>query len=347
MKPLDGIKIVDFTRLLPGPLATHMLAQMGADVIKVESPKRMDYIRYGIGLKGSDILFKQLNHNKRSLIVDYNLESEKVKLLDIIKESDVIIEQFRPGAMDAWGFGYKDLKKLNPKIIYVSITGYGQEGDYSKEAGHDINYLAVSGIMGLLKDDNEKPMVADTQFSDIGSSYMAVIALQAALLKKTKTGQGSFVEVNLCNSIAPFLTVPYALYSEERDYRKDNVINGKTAVNYATYKCADGKYIAVGALEIKFWTNICKVLNKPEWIRKNQIELMNTNFPKENIEAHFLTKTRDEWGTIFKGKDCCVTPILEIEELDSHAYHSQMNTFEIFESPKGKRLNTISLPFKH
>ena len=133
---------------------------------------------------------------------------------------------------------------------------------------------------------------------------------------------------------------------QDRDYRKDNVINGKTAVNYANYKCADGKYIAVGALEIKFWTNICKVLNKPEWMRNNQIELMNANFPKKDIEAHFLTKTRDEWVSIFKGKDCCITPILEIEELNSHAYHSQMNTFEIFESPKGKRLNTISLPFK-
>ena len=146
MKPLEGIKIVDFTRLLPGPVATHMLAQMGADVIKVESPKRMDYIRYGIGLKGSDILFKQLNHNKKSLILDYNLESEKVKLLDIIKESDVIIEQFRPGAMDAWGFGYEDLKKLNPKIdLCLNNWLWPRKGDYSKEAGHDINYLAVSG----------------------------------------------------------------------------------------------------------------------------------------------------------------------------------------------------------
>lgn len=346
MKPLEGIKIVDFTRLLPGPLATHLLAQMGAEVIKIESPKRMDYIRYGIGLEGSDIMFNQLNHNKTSLIVDYNQEAGKQQLLDIIKNSDVIIEQFRPGAMNAWGFGYDDLKKINPEIIYVSITGYGQEGDYSNDAGHDFNYLAIAGIMGLLKDDNGKPMVPDTQFSDIGSSYMAVIALQAALIKKSKTGQGSFVDVNLCTSLAPFLTVPYALHSEERDYRKDNVINGKTTVNYATYKCADGKYIAVGALEIKFWGNICNVLNKPEWMRSNQIELMNYNFPKKDIETVFLTKTRDEWAAIFKGKDCCITPILEIEELENHPYHEEMNTFETFESPKGEHLKTVSLPFK-
>jgi crotonobetainyl-CoA:carnitine CoA-transferase CaiB-like acyl-CoA transferase len=346
MNPLEGIKIVDFTRLLPGPLATHLLAQMGADVIKVESPKRMDYIRYGIGLEGSDIMFNQLNHNKTSLIIDYNMEVEKKRLLNLIKESEVVIEQFRPGAMNAWGFGYEDLKKINPEIIYLSLTGYGQEGNYSNEAGHDFNYLAIAGIMGLLKDDNGKPTVPDTQFSDIGASYMAVIALQAALIKKYKTGKGSFVDVNLCTSVTPFLTVPYALHSEQRDYRSNNVINGKTTVNYATYKCSDGKYLSVGALEIKFWENICNVLGKPEWIRKTQLELMNSNFPKNEIEAIFLTKTRDEWTTLFKGKDCCIAPILEIEELENHPYHKEMKTFETFKTPKGEHLKTISLPFK-
>ncbi|MCR9290819.1 MAG: CoA transferase [Bacteroidetes bacterium] len=346
MDLLKGIKIIDFTRLLPGPVATHLLAQMGAEIIKIESPKRMDYARQQIGqVDGASVLFHQLNHNKISKIIDYSREEGKAELFEEIKNADAIIEQFRPGAMDAWGFGYKDLKKINPKIVYVSLTGYGQEGEYSNEAGHDFNYLALAGMMSLMKDENGKPIVPDTQYADIGGAYMAVMALQAALLKKCQTGEGSFVDVNLCDAVMPFLAVPYAFHISGLDYRKFNVINGKTAVNYAAYECGDGKWLSVAALELKFWNNICDELNKPEWKRSNQMELMNQAFPKHEIEAHFKTKTRDEWTILFKGKDVCIAPILEIEELEDADYHQGKNNFEEFETSNGTKLKTIGLPF--
>ena len=346
MKLLEGIKIIDFTRLLPGPLATHLLAQMGAEVIKVESPKRMDYARYGLKkIEDADILFHQLNHSKKSKIIDYNSTEGLAEILESIKDADVIIEQFRPGAMDAWGLGYEDLKKINPNIVYVSLTGYGQSGTFANEAGHDFNYLAMAGIMSLLKDENGKPTVPDTQFSDIGGAYMTVMALQAALIRKLKTGKGSFVDVNLCDAVLPFLTVPFSLHSGGNDYRKFNVINGKTTVNYAAYECADGKWISVAAMEMKFWKNVCTVLGKSEWIRSNQMELMNFSFPKKEIETHFKTKTRDEWVAVFKGKDCCVAPILEIEELENHPYHQEKNTFETVETTNGTKFKIIGLPF--
>lgn len=347
MNLLNGIKIIDFTRLLPGPVATHLLAQMGAEVIKIESPKRMDYARMGLKMvDGASVLFHQLNHNKTSKILDYSTEEGKSEILDLIKNADAVIEQFRPGAMDAWGFGYEACKKINPKLVYISLTGYGHNGDYSQEAGHDFNYLGIAGIMSLMKDENGKPTVPDVQYADVGGAYMAVMALQAALLNRFQTGEGSFVDVNLCDAVLPFMSVAYSFYKSDFDYRQINVINGRTAVNYAAYECADGKWISVAALEMKFWKNLCEVLEKPEWHRKTQLGLMNAVFPKSEIEAHFKTKTRDEWSAIFKGKDCCVAPILEMEELENHEYHQEKNNFEKIKTANGEELTTIRLPFE-
>lgn len=347
MKLLQGIKIIDFTRLLPGPVATHLLAQMGGEVTKIESPKRMDYVRLsGKQVDGASILFHQLNHNKQLKMVDYNTEAGKAELLELIKNADALIEQFRPGAMDAWGLGYEEIKKINPNIVYVSLTGYGQEGVFKNEAGHDFNYLGYSGIMSFLKDDGGKPIVPGTQFADICGAYMAVMAMQAALLQRFRTGEGSFVDVSLCDAMMPFLAIPYGLHAGGLDHRFFNVINGRTAANYAAYECADGKWLSIAALEMKFWNNICDFVEKPDWKRKNQMALLNMNFPKQEVEALFKTKTRDDWTIFFKGKDVCIAPILEIEELEGLDYHQEKGSFETFETIDGTGLKTIGLPFK-
>ncbi len=344
---LEGIKIIDFTRLLPGPLATHLLAQMGAEVIKIESPKRMDYVRMGVGMvEGSSTLFHQLNHNKTMEMVDYNSPDGKAEVMELIRNADALIEQFRPGAMDAWGLGYEEIKKINPNIVYVSVTGYGQEGELANEAGHDFNYLAYSGVMGLLKDENGKPTVPDTQIADISGAYMTVMALQSALLKKERTGEGSFVDVSLCNAMLPFLALPFSFQESGMDYRRFNIINGKTTVNYSPYECADGKWLSVAAMEMKFWNNICEIINKPEWKKDNQLELMNDNFPKNELELIFKSKGREEWLEIFKGKDVCIAPILEMEELENSDYHKGSGNFEEFTTKNGTSLKTIALPFK-
>ncbi len=347
MKLLDGITIIDFTRLLPGPVATHLLAQMGAKVIKIESPKRMDYVRMsGMQVDGASILFHQLNHNKVLKTIDYNKEEGRREVLELIQNADALIEQFRPGAMAAWGLGYKDVKKINPKLVYVSLTGYGQNNDYSNEAGHDFNYLAYAGIMSLLKDENGKPIVPETQFADIGGAYMALIAMQAALLAAARTGKGRFIDVSLTDAMTPFLTIPFALDQGGLDYRKFNILNGKTTVNYTAYECADGKCLSVAAMEIKFWNNLCAALGKLEWQRNNPMELFTTVFPKKEVEDFFKTKPRDEWVTILKGKDVCVAPILELEELEDSHYHKNKGTFEPFKTPEGSVLKSIQLPFK-
>ena len=347
MNLLEGITIIDFTRLLPGPLATHLLAQMGATVIKIESPKRMDYARvHGMQVDGASVLFHQLNHNKELKMIDYETKEGKIELLKLIELADAVVEQFRPGVMNAWGFGYDDLKKINPSLIYASITGYGQQNQYANEAGHDFNYLAYSGVMSLLKDENGKPTVPDTQFADIGGAYMAVIALQSALLQKAMKGLGSFVDISLADAMNPYLAVPYSIHKSGLDYRQFNLINGKTTVNYSPYQCADGKWISVAAMELKFWNKLCKIVGKPEWERKNIMDTMLINFPKEEVVALFLTKTRSEWMELLKGEDVCVAPILELEELEDSSYHKEKKTFEEIETPNGTKLNTIRLPFE-
>ncbi len=347
MKPLEDIKIIDLTRLLPGPVATHLLGQMGAEVIKIESPNRMDYARFmGKQVDGASILFHQLNHNKQFKLIDYTTPDGKAALLDLIKDADALIEQFRPRAMEAWGLGYEAIKAINPNIVYVSLTGYGQQGNYKNEAGHDFNYLAYAGMMSFLKDDHGKPVVPDFQLADIAGAYMAVMALQAALIKKLKTGAGSYVDVAMCDAVMPFLAIPYSLHCSEMDCRIFNVINGRTTVNYAAYECADGKWLSIAALEIKFWNNLCDVIGKPEWKRQHQMELMNANFVKQDVADFFKTKTRDAWMEILQGKDVCAAPILEIEELEDFGYHREKNTFLTFETENGSKLKTMNLPFR-
>ncbi|MEZ4955981.1 MAG: CaiB/BaiF CoA-transferase family protein [Saprospiraceae bacterium] len=344
---LNGIQIIDFTRLLPGPVATHLLAQMGAEVIKIESSKRMDYVRTsGPPVDGASLLFHQLNHNKQLKMLDYSTEEGKAELLEWIKGADALIEQFRPGAMDAWGLGYEAVKKINPSIVYVSLTGYGQDGIYKNEAGHDFNYLAYSGIMSLLKDETGKPIVPGFQMADIGGAYMAVMAMQAALLKKYRTGKGAYVDVNLCNAVMPFMAVPFALHGMGIDHRQFNILNGQTAVNYAAYECADGKWLSVAAVELKFWNNICDLLSQPTWKREHEMALLNHLFPKKEVEGLFKTRTRDAWMGFFQGKDVCIAPILEMEDLEQHPYHKSNNTFEEFATEKGTKLKTIGLPFR-
>jgi len=346
VKLLKGIKIIDFTRLLPGPLATHLLAQMGAEVIKIESPKRMDYARYlGPQIDDANYMFHQLNHNKESVIVDYNSPDGKVEIIELIRSADAVIEQFRPGAMDAWGLGYESLKRENPALVYLSITGYPSKGKYSGEAGHDFNYMAYSGIMSLLKDEDGKPIVPGTQFADIAGAYMAVMALQGAIIQQLKTGRGCEVNVPLANAMNPFLTLPFSLQSGGLNHEQTNIINGKVAVNYAAYQCADGKWLSLAALEMKFWNNFCDAVARPDWKTENQFDLIHVAFDKSKIEALFQSKTRDEWVAHFKGLDVCVAPILELEELEDSEFHKDGKTFESISTKNGHPLKSIAVPF--
>ena len=205
--PLTGIKILDLSRLLPGPLATQMLADMGAEIIKIEDLNSPDYIRFFPPFVDDDsALYLSLNRNKRSIALNLKSQEGKELFFALVKSADVVVEQFRPGVLEKMGMGYSQAKAINPKIIYVSITGFGQTGPYAQKAGHDLNYIAMSGLLANIG-TKERPVIPGVQIADVSGSYAAVSGCLAALLQRSKTGEGQHVDISMTESAMPFATL--------------------------------------------------------------------------------------------------------------------------------------------
>lgn len=300
---LKSTKILDFTRLLPGPFATQMLAEMGLSVLKVESPKRLDYAKLTL----ENEFYESLNNAKTSLVFDY--EKEKEQIYQLIRECDVLIEQFRPGAMDAWGLGFEKAKTLNPNIIYVSITGYGQTGALKDVAGHDINYMAKSGLLKHFKDQSGKSVIPGIQIADlVGGSYTAVVEILAALLRKKNGEPGAiFIDISMTDAIKKLAYVAEKVNTIPSTPINDVLSGG--FVNYNLYECSDGKWVAFGGLEIKFWKKFATTIGKHEWAELGLMQLHTSVFNKKEVELVFKTKTADEWDSFGKENDVCITRI--------------------------------------
>jgi crotonobetainyl-CoA:carnitine CoA-transferase CaiB-like acyl-CoA transferase len=346
MNLLNGIKILDFTRLLPGPLATHLLAGLGAEVIKVESPKRRDYVREQPPLiKGRSTLFEALNHRKHQALIDYQSPEGRVELTALIRESDVLIEQFRPGVMEKLGWGYNVVKSINPRIIYVSLSGYGQSGPLSASAGHDLNYLAHSGLLDLNRDRAGRPVIPGLQIADIGSgAYLTVSSVMAGLLGRERQG-GMHIDVSMLDGLLPLLTFPLSQHWGGWPPKQLKILHGGL-VNYDVYECADGEWVALGALEMKFWNRFCEILERPQWQRTQQLELSAHIFPKGEIQALFKTKTRDEWVAFVGDEDVCLSPVVRLEELGDQAQTRARGLFESFETKDGTMMNSLRVPIR-
>lgn len=315
MNLLSGIRILDFSRLLPGPLATNLLAQLGAEVIRVEHPQRSDLARQQPPFRdGVSTLFEGLNFAKSTRLVDYTTPAGRDQVLQWVAEVDCVVEQFRPGVMGEWGLDYAGLQVVNPRLIYCSLTGYGQEGPFAQYAGHDINYLAYSGILSLNTDANGKPVIPGIQLADIaGGSYQVVMALLAALWHRERHGQGSYLDLAMLDGLLPLLTIPASQRQGEWDPYTMNFLSG-ALVNYNVYACADQRWVALGALELKFWNNFCTLVDRPDWQRNNPMELSVHLFPKAELEALFRSKTQAEWVALAAGHDVCLSPVLTLEE---------------------------------
>jgi alpha-methylacyl-CoA racemase len=347
--PLEGVSIIDFTRLLPGPMATMLLADMGADVIKVEDPDSPDYVRFFEPMIGrNSAYYYALNRNKRSLAVNFLSTQGKEILTALIKKADVLIEQYRPGVMAKFGLSYEVLKTINPRLIYISITGYGQESALSQAAGHDLNYIAIAGALGITGYENGEPVIPGFQLADIaGGSYMAMTAVTAALYKREKTGHGEWLDIAMTDSVLPFIALPYAeaQLADKHSGRGKFQLSGGQA-NYNIYKCSDGKYVAMGSLEPKFWNKVCERLGKKEWQEKITGDEQTQMQVRDELRKIFLTKTRDEWCTLFAEDDACITPVNEIDEIGNDAYLNERKLFIDFEVA-GKKIKTIAQPVKY
>lgn len=315
-KPLQGISILDFTRLLPGPLGTHLLAEMGAQITKIESPKRPDYVRsYPPKIEDTSALFYFLNHSKQCLTIDYEQQQGYAEIVELIKKTDVLIEQFRPGTMASFGLGFDEVCKINPKLVYVSLSGYGQTGKNKHKAGHDLNFMALSGLLDLNKDETGKPVIPAFQLADIaGGSYMLLSAVTGGLLAMYRTQKPQYIDLSMADSIVSMAAIAHGMQQGSVSYQKKPILSGYL-VNYNVYKTKDNQWVALAALELKFWNSFCDMIHKPEWKNLNESELIAGVFDKNLLETIFREKNRDEWTKLAENYDNCLTPVLSAQEV--------------------------------
>ena len=348
--PLQGIRIIDLTRLLPGPLGTMMMADMGAEVIKIEAPKFKDYSRdFPPFVNKESASYLAFNRSKRSLALDYKTEEGKAVFWELIKTADIVIEQFRPGVMDKMGLGYEEAKKVNPKIIYVSVTGYGQTGPYRDKAGHDLNYISYAGVLGITGQRGQTPVIPGIQTADIaGGSYMSIIACLSALWARQTTGEGQYVDVAMMDSVMPLAVTAYSLFSatQQPQPRGELFLSGGLA-NYNVYPCQDGKYISLGTLEPKFWMKFCQVVKKPQW--------MNRMIPKNaedldafyaEVSAFFQTQPQQYWIDLSDQHDLLISPVYDIHEIENDPQVQARDMIVTQEHPNAGEVKTIGVPLK-
>lgn len=346
--PLQGLKVLDFTRLLPGPLGTMMMADMGAEVIKVESPKFKDYTRdFPPFLGGESAGYLAFNRSKRSLAIDYATEEGKALIYELVKKVDIVIEQFRPNVMAKMGLGYEDLKAINPKIIYVSITGYGQTGPYSQFAGHDLNYIAYAGV--LAGNQNEAPQMPNVQMADIaGGSYMSIIACLSAVYARNTTGKGQFIDLAMLDAVMPLTANSQALYwaTKQNTPREKGFLSGGL-INYNIYACKDKKYIALGTLEPKFWNRFCEIVDKPDWkarmLEQNPEKLA---MYKKELEALFQAENQTHWIDLGVKYDLLINAIYELNEVEKDEHIKAREMIIEQEHPTAGKIKNIGIPLK-
>ena len=346
--PLQGIRILDLSRLLPGPLATQLMADLGAEVIKIEDTKAPDYNRFFPPMKGSQSLnYISINRSKLSITLDLKSEEGKHKFFELVKTADIVVDSFRPGVLQKMGIDYDAAKQQNEKIIYVAVTGYGYTGAYKDKAGHDMNYLGYSGILGLTG-DKEKPIIPACQVADVaGGSYPAVVACLSALLARERTGKGQFVDVAMTDCVMPLLSMQFgeSLNTEIRHKRGEPMLSGGMA-NYHLYRCSDDKWIALGSLEPKFWQGVCLLIGKPDWMPRMMPIPEEVEILKNDLQEIFNTKTRDEWVALAAPFDVCLTPILDLEEVANDVHLNEREMFFEVEHPDYGKVIGINQPFK-
>ena len=320
---LSGLKVLDFSTLLPGPFASLYLADMGAEVIHIESATRPDLIRlFPPYANGQATSHSYLNRNKQSITLDLK-SPESIQLIhDKIAEFDIVLEQFRPGVMQRLGLDYASLAKINPRLIYCSITGYGQTGDYQQRAGHDINYLALSGIAGHSGRQAGGPPPLGIQVADVaGGSLHALVAILSAVIERQRSGLGQYIDISMTDCAATLnnMAASAVLAAQVPQYAEQSYLNGGTYYDY--YETADGRYLSVGSLEPQFMQGLAQILNLPILLEKGaSLDPQERLQVKHAIQDKIKTQSFVTWQQVFAQYDVCVEPVFTLDE----ALHSPL-----------------------
>ncbi len=356
--PLEGIKVLDLSRLLPGGFCSLLLADFGADVLKVEDTGMGDYIRWsppyidGADASAKSALFLSLNRNKRSIRLDLKSEGGREALLRLVREYDVVLESFRPGVLDRLGVGYERMREQNPGIVYCAISGYGQTGPKREASGHDMNYLGLVGLLGLTGERGGEPVQAAGQIADLGGgALMAAFGILAALRErdgdpdKPGSGKGQVVDVSMADGALSWLAMVAAGYfADGTAPRRGELPLAGSLICYRPYECADG-WVTLGALEPKFWQAWCRGVEREDLIEKQ--------FEAPGSEAHaqvqeiFKTRNRSDWEAFAQKHDCCLEPVLELDEaLDSDLVKERKMVVEIEQPGAKQAVKQLGIPIK-
>ena len=342
--PLDQIRVLDLTRLLPGPLAAQHLAHLGAQVIKIEDRAAGDYGR-SLDHHGSSTsqFFLALNRNKAFVELDFKDPAEFKAMLELVKHADVLIEGFRPGVMERLGLGPKTLWDINPRLVFCSISGYGQDGPMADAAGHDINYLSFTGVLHQNGGPDQKPAMAGLQIADLlGGTEAAVIGILAALFDAARSGHGRHVDISMTDVVFGHNLVAAAHFNEvgHAGIPGRELLTGGEAC-YNIYRCSDQRDLAVGSLEAKFWDALCDAidrgdLKKHHWSRGQVPGDAGALAAIDELTTLFATRSQAEWVAHLDGVDCCVTPILSIAEALEHELFRARGMIEQVAGPAGQ-----------
>jgi crotonobetainyl-CoA:carnitine CoA-transferase CaiB-like acyl-CoA transferase len=314
--PLTGVRVLDLTRLLPGGYATLLLADLGAEVLKVEEPGKGDYIRWTPPLVGEHSAgHLALNRNKRSLTLNLKIQEGRELFLALAERYDVVVESFRPGVMQRLGLGYETLREQNPRLVYCAITGYGQDGPRAQTAGHDVNYISYAGLLSINGEEGRRPALPGMQVGDLaGGGMSAVIAILAALHRRATTGEGDFCDISMMDGAVSWLSIHAAeFFATHKLPERERMHLSGAYPCYRIYPAKDG-WITVGALEPQFWAELCSAIGRPELAGDGFAAGERRDEVIRELEELFTTKTRAEWMDLFGNRDVCVAPVNDFAE---------------------------------
>jgi alpha-methylacyl-CoA racemase len=349
--PLEGVRVLDLSRLLPGGFCSLLLADFGAEVTKVEDTAAGDYVRWAPpAFEGADdsakgALFVALNRGKRSVRLDLKTEGGREALLRLAGDHDVLLESFRPGVLDRLGVGWERLREANPGLVLCAITGYGQTGPSVSRSGHDLNYLGLNGVLALSGDADGPPVQAGAQIADLGGgALMAAFGILAALRHRDATGEGQVVDVSMFDGALSWLAMVAArVFAAGERPRRGAELLGGAIVCYRPYACRDG-WVTLGALEPKFWAAFCAGVGRPDLVER-QFERPGSA-THADVEAIFAARTRTEWASFAEEHDCCLEPVLELEEALASELVRAREMVIAFEQPGAGRVEGLGFPVK-
>ena len=314
MMALDDVRILDLSRLAPGPFCSMLLGDLGADVLLIEPPSDSKAAQ-GAGFGSGTEPYNALGRNKKSIVLNLREQDARDVFYKLLESADVVLEGFRPGVVKRLGVDYETLKAKNPRIVYCSLSGYGQTGPYAEMVGHDINYISIAGALGMIGWPGQPPAIPMNIIADFaGGGLHAAYAILAALHARDRSGEGQYVDIAMSDGVLYLLASSISTYmmTGRAPGRGDFALNGALPL-YNVYECSDGGWISLGSLEGHFWVNLCKALDCEDFI-PYQMDGSKRDEVFAHFRGKFKTKTRDEWFEILKQTDICVAPVYSLEE---------------------------------